>query len=119
MSTPNRPRNTNRRDGWSAERQIGFLDALLRTGSVATAAASVGMSREGAYRLRSRPHCTLFAELWDRIVAPVAAEGHSPALTDGRLARLLGTHFRRQSGEFSMIGTRRAGPLLLNPTGRL
>lgn len=58
-----------RRDGWTAERQLRFLDALARTGSIVRAAASTGMSRESAYRLRRRS--PLFAALWDR-----ALKGH-------------------------------------------
>jgi hypothetical protein len=43
-----------RRDGWTRERRFRFLDTLWRTGSVSAAAASAGMSRESAYRLRRR-----------------------------------------------------------------
>jgi hypothetical protein len=46
--------------------------------------------------------------LWDRILQPDAAgrlEGHSHALSDGRLARLLGTHYRRERGDFSSVGS--------------
>lgn len=50
-----------RHDGWTIDRQLDFLAALARTGSVTSAAASVGMSRESAYRLRRRPSAALFA----------------------------------------------------------
>jgi hypothetical protein len=96
-----------RRDGWTADRQIGFLMMLLETGRVAEAAAAVGLSRESAYRLRARPGGGLFAALWDRVMNRCAWGGdeiHNSTLTDGRLARLLGTHYRRQSGEFASIG---------------
>jgi hypothetical protein len=53
-----------RRDGWTAERQRRFLDTLWRTGSVSAAAASAGMSRESAYRLRRRKG--EFAADWNR-----------------------------------------------------
>jgi len=53
-----------RRDGWTAERQRRFLDTLWRTGSVSAAAASAGMSRESAYRLRRRKGG--FAADWNR-----------------------------------------------------
>lgn len=43
-----------RRDGWSVERQCGFLAQPYATGSVALAARAVGMSRNAAYRLRTR-----------------------------------------------------------------
>ena len=99
------PRKT-RRDGWTAARQIGFLDALTRTRSVTRAAHSVGMSREGAYRFRVRTAGGLFAILWDRLLlgALPAFESHGRPLGDGRVARLLGNHYRRQSGEFARIG---------------
>lgn len=67
MGRPNSP--GFRRDGWTPDRQLRFLDALARTRSVSRAAASAGMSRESAYRLRTR--VALFAGLWDR-----ALEGH-------------------------------------------
>jgi hypothetical protein len=65
-----RPRNI-RRDGWTVDRQLGFLAALSRTRSVTRAARAVGMSRESAYRHRDRPHAALFAAVWDR-----AMQGH-------------------------------------------
>ena len=58
-----------RRDGWTAERQLAFLHALARTRSVVRAAAAAGMSRESAYRLRTRPAGALFAAAWDRTLA--------------------------------------------------
>jgi hypothetical protein len=60
-----------RRDGWTPERQLCFLDTLARTRSVTRAARAAGMSRESAYRLRRRKDGALFAAAWDR-----ALEGH-------------------------------------------
>ena len=102
------PTRTIRRDGWTAERQLRFLDELAATRSVGQAAAAAGMSRESAYGLRNRRDGALFAALWDRVLAPApeASEVHSQPLTDGRLARLLGVHFRRQRGDFVIIGAR-------------
>jgi hypothetical protein len=97
-----------RSDGWTPERQLGFLDALACSRNVADAAASAGMSREGAYRLRERREGALFGLLWDRVVEPAAGEGHNPPLTNGRIMRLLGSHFRRKRGDFVNIGTRKA-----------
>ena len=54
-----------RRDGWSPARQAGFIGALAETGSVAAAAARVGMSRESAWRLRLREGADSFAAAWD------------------------------------------------------
>ena len=50
-----------RRDGWTAERQLRFLDALVQTNNVSRAAAAAGLTRESAYRLRERREGALFA----------------------------------------------------------
>ena len=108
---PPKPRTKIREDGWTGERQLRFLDTLSRTRSVTKAAAAAGMSRESAYRLRERREGALFALLWDRAIAfqPHPAEVHIDGLSNGRLMRLLGNHFRRERGDFAAIGVRRAG----------
>jgi hypothetical protein len=103
MNAPRSPKSpTVRRNGWTAERQLRFLDALASCSNVARAAASVGMSREGAYRFRNRRGGALFAALWDRALAPEAAahKVHTPPPTDGHIMRLLGTHYWRNAGLF-------------------
>ena len=91
--------STIRKHGWTVERQLAFLDALIGTRSVTKAAAAVGMSRESAYRLRDRAE--LFAALWDRILAPVLdIESHKRPLTTGWIMRLLGNHHRRKNNDF-------------------
>ena len=100
-----------RRDGWTAERQLAFLETLASARSVSRAAAAAGMSRESAYRLRDRRDGALFAALWDRILAPRFApvsEDHITALGNGALMRLLGNHFRRQRGDFANFARRAA-----------
>jgi hypothetical protein len=99
-----------RRDGWTAERQLRFLDVLARTRSVTRAAAFAGMSRESAYRLRTR--AGLFAALWDRALAPAFdSESHNPPRTNGQLMRLLGNRYRRQTNGFwPKSQPRRAAP---------
>lgn len=57
-----------RRDGWTVARQCGFLALLYVTGSVATAARGVGMSRASAYRLRGREGAEEFAWAWDHVL---------------------------------------------------
>jgi hypothetical protein len=100
------PQRKPRRDGWTVERQLAFLDALTRTRSISKAARAAGMSRESAYRLRDRAH--LFAALWDRALAPsLEPESHSRPWTDGQLMRTLGNDFRRKRGDFAAIGSRR------------
>lgn len=97
----------SRRDGWTPERQLRFLDALVSSRSVGAAAAATNMSREGAYRLRNRCEGTLFALLWDRALTPepTRVEVHNQALTDGRIMRLLGNHDRRKSGDCRSIAS--------------
>ena len=99
-----------RSDGWTAERQLRFLEALARTRNVRDAAAQAGMSREGAYRFRERRDGALFAALWDKILAPQprSGESHNPILTNGQIMRLLGNHYRRQRGDFRAIASKGA-----------
>ncbi|WP_420607969.1 hypothetical protein [Novosphingopyxis sp.] len=56
------------RHGWTAARQRGFIAGLARIGLVKPAAAEVGMSRQSAYRLRSRAGAESFAAAWDAAV---------------------------------------------------
>jgi len=58
---PVRPRH----DGWTAERQIAFLEKLADCGSVSAAARHVGMSRESARKLRRRAGSDAFRDGWD------------------------------------------------------
>jgi hypothetical protein len=112
FDSPRRPAPRKiRSDGWTPERQLRFLDALAESRSVATAAAFSGMSREGAYRFRNRSEATLFALLWDRVLAcdPPRIEVHTTQLTNGQIARLLGNDFRRERGDFLNIGSSSAG----------
>lgn len=76
------------------------------------AARAAGMSRESAHRLRGRRDGTLFAYLWDQALAaaPRPRESHDVPLSDGQLARLLGNHYRRESGDFLSVGAARAKP---------
>ena|SRR5689334_11867499 len=73
-SPPNKSKRI-RRDGWTAERQLLFLDALARTRSVTKAAALAGISRKSAYRLRARRDGALFAISWDRALKGHKVEG--------------------------------------------
>lgn len=63
------PRGWDRHDGWTAERQRGFIEALADTGSVRRAAESVNMGPEGAYRLRRHPQAGAFRKAWDAALA--------------------------------------------------
>lgn len=54
-----------RHDGWTADRQIAFIDALAASGCVTDAARTVGMSPRSAYRLRAHPEAGSFRLAWD------------------------------------------------------
>ncbi|HVQ09944.1 MAG TPA: hypothetical protein VMS43_16075 [Allosphingosinicella sp.] len=58
-----------RKDGWTPERQRGFIRGLVLYRNVGRAARAVGMSRESAYRLRERPGAEAFAAAWDQVPA--------------------------------------------------
>lgn len=62
---PVRPRS----DGWTPERQAGFIEALAACGCVSDAAARVGMASDGAYDLRRREGSFAFREAWDAALA--------------------------------------------------
>ena len=56
---------SSRHDGWTAERQIAFIEALAETACVEHACRAVGMSDSSAYRLRRQPAGARFREAWD------------------------------------------------------
>ena len=56
---------SSRHDGWTAERQIAFIEALAETACVEHACRAVGMSDSAAYKLRRSFRGTLFREAWD------------------------------------------------------
>jgi hypothetical protein len=61
------PMARSRRDGWTPERQRGFIATLAESGIVAKAARSVGMGVRSAYALRRRPGAESFAIAWDMV----------------------------------------------------
>ena len=63
------PRHYNRFDGWTPERQRGFIEALADTGSVKRAAHAVNMTPEGAYLLRRHPEGHEFRKAWEAALA--------------------------------------------------
>nr|WP_298930539.1 hypothetical protein [uncultured Erythrobacter sp.] len=69
MSTPeNSPQKTpqiTRHDGWTLAKQAMFLRQLSATHSVTEAARAAGMTRQSAYRLRSRLKGKPFDLAWE------------------------------------------------------
>ncbi|MCW1428035.1 hypothetical protein [Novosphingobium sp. JCM 18896] len=63
------PRHYDRHDGWTPERQRGFIAALADTGSVKAAAHAVNMAPEGAYHLRRHPQAHEFRKAWEVALA--------------------------------------------------
>lgn len=50
----------HRKDGWTPERQRLYVAALARTGHAGKAARAVGMTEQGAAKLRRRPDAASF-----------------------------------------------------------
>ncbi len=63
------PRKCERHDGWTPERQRGFIEALADTGSVEAACRVVDMSSVGAYHLRRQPGAESFRAAWEAALA--------------------------------------------------
>ena len=55
-----------RHDGWTAERQRIFLNALAETGCISQACETTGITARSAYRLRAHPDARAFALAWDQ-----------------------------------------------------
>jgi hypothetical protein len=53
-AAPSQPMPKERHNGWNRHKMALFLEVLTETACVSTAAKSVGMSRQSAYRLRAR-----------------------------------------------------------------
>lgn len=63
------PRRNARHDGWTPERQAGFIEALADTGSVRSAAHAVNMTPESAYQLRRHAEAREFNKAWKAALA--------------------------------------------------
>ncbi|RMB28471.1 hypothetical protein C8J47_2691 [Sphingomonas sp. PP-F2F-G114-C0414] len=78
-------------DGWSPERQRGFLERIAEGATVDEATASVGLSPRAAYSLRRRAAGAAFALGWDaaKLVArPIVAEALFCRAMVGQIERL-------------------------------
>ena len=73
-----------RAGGWSAERQIAFVECLRRIGVVAAAARSVGMTAGAAYQLRKRAGPDSgFVRAWNRALDEAQCEAIDEIRTRG------------------------------------
>lgn len=81
-----------RADGWTLERQRGFLEALADCGSVRSACARVGMSAQSAYALRRRSTARAFRQAWDAARA-MAAHRLEEAAWDRAIHGTVKQHF--------------------------
>src|SRR5689334_18590146 len=74
----------HRVDGWTAERQRGFIAALAETGSVTHACRRTNMATTGPYQARLAPRAESFTAAW------AAAQAHCVQyLTDIAIDRAL------------------------------
>ena len=73
-----------RHDGWTSDRQHAFIAALTRHGGVAAAARAVGMTPQGARKLRKRPGAEDFARAWDAAVEAGRFRALNDAIERGR-----------------------------------
>lgn len=71
-------------DGWTAERQATFIQALAESACVTEACAAVGMSPRSAYALRARADAVSFRQAWD-----AALDYGIRRLSDAVLARAI------------------------------
>jgi hypothetical protein len=88
-----------RADGWTAERRIAFLEALAAGHKVTAAARHVGMTPQGARKLRRR--APEFARVWDETFAFLAAE-----LEESALHRAIHGSERPMMSRGRQVGTR-------------
>lgn len=77
---PVRPRH----DGWTAERQIAFVEKLADCGSIGAACQHVGMSRESVRMLRRRPGGRAFRDACDAALDCGYAEVEEAAVERAR-----------------------------------
>jgi hypothetical protein len=77
-----------RHDGWTAARQVHFIEVLAATRSIAAACGAVGMSRTSAYKLRDHPEARQFRLAWSAALRPdievIRRHGAPPKLTPHR-----------------------------------
>jgi hypothetical protein len=68
------PRQRERHDGWTVQKQGEFIEALSLCGIVLRAADTVGMNAASAYKLREAEGAESFAAAWDAAVRMGSAQ---------------------------------------------
>src|SRR3546814_14290232 len=69
-----------RADGWKADAQRRFIEALADSGSVTHAARAAGKSTASCSRLRRAPGAEDFAAAWDSAVVEAPTRHHNHTL---------------------------------------
>ena len=97
------PVNLRRRhDGWTAERQLAFIEALAQTACVEEACAAVGMGRTAAYALKARSEAVSFRIAWD-----AALDMGVKRLSDAVIGRAINGTSRPVFYKGEVVGERR------------
>lgn len=91
-----------RHNGWTADKQLEFIEALAQTACVEEACARIGMGRTAAYALRARSDAVSFRIAWD------AALGVGiKRLTDAVIGRAINGTSRPVFYKGELVGERR------------
>ena len=104
--------NDPRKDGWTPDREAGFVAHLADHGVVAEACRAVGMGISGAYALRRRPDGIAFDLGWK--AAMILARER---LSDMLMARLDARGLAHQDNLVASIGLRQI--FTIDPNGVL
>ena len=91
-----------RHDGWDADKQVAFIEALAECGCVEHACQRVGMSVRSAYALRLRSDAQSFRLAWE-----IAVEYAVQRLSDAVLGRAIHGVARPVFFQGQQIGERR------------
>ncbi|MDK2761824.1 MAG: hypothetical protein KYX64_10770 [Sphingopyxis sp.] len=91
-----------RRDGWTPEKQVDFIEALGECGCVTEACERVGLSPSTAYRLRRRVDAYSFRAAWD-----AALDYAIRRLSDAAFSRALNGVTRPVWFQGEQVGERR------------
>ena len=92
----------HRRDGWTPEKQVDFIEALAESGCVTEACERVGMSTQSAYALRARIDAQSFRIAWD-----TALDYAVRCLSDAAFSRALKGVVRPVFYQGEQVGERR------------